>query len=201
MFCPDCCKEISNNVKFCGSCGYKVTNTETVVESKPIVENISKSEDDGIEYDGGRYVGEYNSENLPHGVGTLKKTGPDGTVVEIYEGKWENGLHQGKGTWTLNDSDGSLIDHYEGSWNRGVYDGYNGTRVWKTPDGESKFKGEFRKGIEYTGIVTNPDGSTKKLYEGRTPENWFERLPNNVQIPISIVFVLGIGYIVIRIIF
>ena len=39
MFCPDCGKEISNNVKFCGSCGYKVTNTETVVEQESVVES------------------------------------------------------------------------------------------------------------------------------------------------------------------
>ena len=39
MFCPDCGKEISNNAEFCGSCGFKVTNTETVVEQESVVES------------------------------------------------------------------------------------------------------------------------------------------------------------------
>lgn len=84
-------------------------------------------------------------------MGTGIATYPDGGR---YEGGFVNNMRSGNGIFTY--SDGSS---YVGSWKHDLKDG-KGIFTWA--DG-NKFSGEWAKGESKTGILFEPDGTSRKI--------------------------------------
>lgn len=122
--------------------------------------------------DQGEFEGELNTNNLPHGTGTMKYS--DGRV---YAGEWKDGRWHGKGRATFSNGDVFEGMYYEDQrhglgiyqWSDGrefkggfVNDQRSGEGEYTWPDG-AKYSGEFQKGLRHgEGTYTFSDGSFYK---------------------------------------
>ncbi|GHU13977.1 hypothetical protein FACS189449_10040 [Alphaproteobacteria bacterium] len=107
-----------------------------------------------MDFAGGKYAGETDAKNLPHGKGKTLKN--DGT---IYEGNFLHGEPHGKGKRTFADG-----DVYEGDFLHGEPDGkgkqtfadgdiYEGDFARGKPHGKGKWK--YKNGDAYEGNFVN----------------------------------------------
>jgi len=113
------------------------------------------------------YTGEFNSMDLPHGLGKLIYGNGN-----IYEGQFENGKRHGTGTLILSDG-GSYIGEWKndkksgvGTWNVSFGDSYSGEFLDDRIDGKGVLI--LANGIKISGIFSNslPAYGTIELFDG-----------------------------------
>ncbi|GJT50559.1 phosphatidylinositol 4-phosphate 5-kinase 6-like protein [Tanacetum coccineum] len=143
----------------------RAANIFTTMPVAHVDEEVSDSQSFHVEKifsNGDIYIGQWVSENCPHGDG--KYLWSDGCM---YFGEWFKGRTNGRGkfSWPSGASyEGSMSyangDHYEGEWRKGLQDG-NGTYQWNSGH---QYIGQWRKGkMSGNGTMIWTNG---KRYEG-----------------------------------
>jgi|ETNmetMinimDraft_33_1059910.scaffolds.fasta_scaffold78616_1 hypothetical protein len=121
-------------------------------------EKKNKKKDKIITYDYGKYIGETNEKDLPHGEGLLVRLNG-----EQYEGEFKNGKYDGHGK--INDLSGR---EYIGNFSDGKFNG-KGKLVWKNEDSLNCYEGEFKNDRVH--------GNGKKTQTSiKVPTNEIERI-------------------------